>query len=132
MARAEADAGHRETALDFYFRATVQHAGPARRLREQRREALPLRGGAPLLRFDQVKAPAELWVFADQHHMPSIVGGDSGTNNWAAPLHGAMCDWLRDRFDDKPLRHAGQAIYVEANSAGPNAAKVTLRRRWYE
>ena len=82
--------------------------------------------------FDQLKAPAELWVFADQHHMPSIGGGDSGTNNWAAPLHGAMCDWLRDRFEDKPLRHPGQAVYVEASSAGPNAAKVTLKRKWYE
>ena len=27
MAKAEADAGHRETALDFYFQATVQYAG---------------------------------------------------------------------------------------------------------
>ena len=27
--------------------------------------------------FDQLKAPAELWVFADQHHMPSIGGGES-------------------------------------------------------
>jgi pimeloyl-ACP methyl ester carboxylesterase len=82
--------------------------------------------------FDQLKAPSELWVFADQHHMPSIGGGDSGTNNWAAPLHAAMCDWLRDRFADKPLRHPGQAVYVEANSAGPNSEKPTLKRRWYE
>jgi hypothetical protein len=82
--------------------------------------------------FDQVEAPAELWVFADQHHMPSIGGGDSGTNNWAAPLHGAMCDWLRDRFEDKPLRHPGQAVYVEPHSAGPNARSVTLKRQWYE
>jgi pimeloyl-ACP methyl ester carboxylesterase len=82
--------------------------------------------------FDQVKAPAELWVFADQHHMPSIGGGDSGTNNWAAPLHGAMCDWLRDRFDGKALRHAGQTVYVDGNGAGPNADHVTLKRKWYE
>jgi dipeptidyl aminopeptidase/acylaminoacyl peptidase len=82
--------------------------------------------------FDQLTAPAELWVFADQHHMPSIGGGDSGTNNWAAPLHAAMCDWLRDRLGDKPLRHPGQVVYVEANSAGPNSATVALKRKWYE
>ena len=82
--------------------------------------------------FDQLKAPGELWVFADQHHMPSIGGGDSGTNNWAAPLHAAMCDWLRDRLTDKPLRHPGQVVYVEANSAGPNSSTVTLKRKWYE
>jgi hypothetical protein len=27
--------------------------------------------------FDQLTAPAELWVFADQHHMPSIGGTES-------------------------------------------------------
>jgi hypothetical protein len=43
-----------------------------------------------------------------------------------------MCDWLRDRFDDKPLRHPGQAIDVEGNGAGPNAQKVTLKRKWFE
>jgi hypothetical protein len=62
--------------------------------------------------------------------MPSIGGGD-GTN-WAAPLHAVMCDWLRDRFADKPLRHPGQVVDVEPNSAGPNSATVALKRRWYE
>lgn len=47
--------------------------------------------------FDQLPAPAQLWVFADQ-----------------------------------PLRHPGQAVYVEANRAGPNGATVALKRKWYE
>jgi len=76
-------------------------------------------------------APAELWVFADQHHMPSIGGADSAAN-WAAPLHSVMCDWLRDRFADKPLRHPGQVVYVEPNSGGPNSSAVALKRKWYE
>jgi len=82
--------------------------------------------------FDQLKAPGELWVFADQHHMPSIGGGDSGTNNWAAPLHAATCDCIRDCLAGNPLRHPGQVVYVEANSAGPNSATATLKRKWYE
>jgi hypothetical protein len=84
-----------------------------------------VRGRASLARDSQQ------WM-ADQHHMPSIGGGDSGTNNWAAPLHAAMRDWLRDRFADRPLRHPGQAVYVEANSAGSNSATVALKRTWYE
>jgi dipeptidyl aminopeptidase/acylaminoacyl peptidase len=81
--------------------------------------------------FDQLKVPAELWVFADQHHMPSIGGADSaGTPT--APLHDVMCDWLRDRFADKPLRYPGQVLYIEANSAGPNSATVSRKRQWYE
>ena len=63
--------------------------------------------------------------------MPSIGGGDSGTTK-AAPLHGAMCDWLRDRLADKPLRHPGQVVYVEANSGGPNSATVAVKRKWFE
>jgi hypothetical protein len=46
-------------------------------------------------------------------------------------LHGTMCDWLRDRFADKPLRHPGQVVYVEPNSGGPNSAAVALKRKWY-
>jgi hypothetical protein len=45
---------------------------------------------------------------------------------------GAMCDWLRDRFADKPPHHLGQVVYVEAHGAGPNSAKVALKRTWYE
>jgi hypothetical protein len=81
--------------------------------------------------FDQLTAPAELWVFADQHHMPSIGGGESGAN-WAAPLHSVMCDWLRDRLANKPLQHPGQVVYVEANSAGPNSPTVVCKRKWYD
>ena len=81
--------------------------------------------------FDQLTAPAELWVFADQHHMPSI-GGTESAGAPSAPLHGVMCDWLRDRFADKPLRHPGQVVYIEANSAGPNSPTVARKRQWYE
>lgn len=80
--------------------------------------------------FDQVKAPAELWVFADQHHMPNY-GGEPGVS-WAAPLHAAMCDWLRDRLEGKAVRHPGQALWIEPNEAGPYSPTVTLKRRWYE
>ena len=102
LAQAEAAAGHPETALDEVYRM-----------------------------FDQVQAPAELWVFADQHHMPSI-GGTESAGAPSAPLHSVMCDWLRDRFADKPLRHPGQVVYVEAHSAGPNSATVSCKRAWYE
>ena len=81
--------------------------------------------------FDQLTAPAELWVFADQHHMPSI-GGTESAGAPSAPLHGVMCDWLRDRFADKPLRHPGEVLYIEANSAGPNSPTVSRKRAWYE
>jgi hypothetical protein len=43
-----------------------------------------------------------------------------------------MCDWLRDRFADKPLRHPGQVVYVEPNSGGPHSTTVALKRKWYE
>jgi hypothetical protein len=76
-------------------------------------------------------AHGPLWVFADQHHTAAVGGGDSAVN-WATPLHGALCDWLRDRFAGKPLRHQGQVVYIEAHSAGPHSARVARKRQWYE
>jgi hypothetical protein len=43
-----------------------------------------------------------------------------------------MCDWLRNRFANRPMRYPGQVIYVEANRAGPNSATVSLKRKWDE
>ena len=48
------------------------------------------------------------------------------------PLHGVMCDWLRDRFADKPLRYPGEVLYIEASRAGPNSPTVVRKRQWYE
>ncbi|MCC7106799.1 MAG: alpha/beta hydrolase [Chloroflexi bacterium] len=81
--------------------------------------------------YDQIAAPKELWVFSDQHHNPSIAGGGH-THVWQQDIHGAMCDWLRERFEGKALRHPGQVVYVDNSSAGPNDASATLKRRWYE
>jgi hypothetical protein len=81
--------------------------------------------------YDQIKAPKELWVFSDQHHNPSITGGGH-TYVWQQDIHGVMCDWLRERFEGKELRHPGQVVYVDNSSAGPNSASATLKRKWYE
>jgi hypothetical protein len=73
------------------------------------------------------EAHGPLWVFADRHRVPSIDGGDR-TATWAAHLHGAMYDWLRDCVAGKPARHPGQVVYVEASSAGANRATVARKR----
>lgn len=85
----------------------------------------PLRELYPL--FDQMTAPAEMWVMADQHHSFSVGGGP----DWARASHEVMMDWLRDRLDGKPLMHEGQVVYVEGSS-GPNAANLQTKRFWYE
>ena len=38
----------------------------------------------------------------------------------------------REACADKLLSHPGQAVYVEANGAGPNSATVAIKRKWYE
>jgi hypothetical protein len=90
-----------------------------------RREKTTVRGRTPLARDSQQWMLDYLIQETGKvcHHMPAIGGGESGTNNWAAPLHAAMCDWLRDRFADQPLRHPGQAIYVEAGAPGPTVER---------
>jgi hypothetical protein len=63
--------------------------------------------------------------------MPNIGGTEAGTT-WSAPLHGVMCDWLRDRFSGKPVAHPGEVLYLEPGGTGPNSPNVAKKRRWYE
>jgi pimeloyl-ACP methyl ester carboxylesterase len=76
--------------------------------------------------FDQIKAPAELWVIEDGHHWFSI-GGGAG---WVRASHGVCLDWLRDRAQGKPMAHPGEVVWV-GGPGGPNAPDVTLKRTWY-
>jgi pimeloyl-ACP methyl ester carboxylesterase len=80
---------------------------------------------------DQMKAPAELWVLPDQHHNGSITM-KARSSVWEADIHAFVCDWLRERFEGKPMRHAGKSLWLEPSGAGPNAKEVTYKRRWFD
>ena len=80
---------------------------------------------------DQMKAPAELWLLPDQHHNGSITM-KARSSVWEADIHAFVCDWLRDRFDGAPMKHAGKTVWVDPAGAGPNAASVTYKRRWFD
>ena len=32
---------------------------------------------------------------------------------WEADIHAFVCDWLRDRFNGLPLKHAGKVLWIE-------------------
>jgi dienelactone hydrolase len=81
--------------------------------------------------FDLMKAPAELWLMSDQFHNGSV-SNIPRASVWESDMHYFACDWLRDRFEGKPLRHAGKVVYLEASGAGPYAATVTYKRRWFD
>ena len=50
----------------------------------------------------------------------------------SADIHAFVCDWLRERFEGKPVKHAGKTLWVDPAGAGPNAASVTYKRRWFD
>jgi dienelactone hydrolase len=81
--------------------------------------------------FDQMKAPAELWLLPDQHHNGSITQ-KARSSVWEADIHAFVCDWLRDRFNGMPVKHAGQVMWIDPAGAGPNAPNVSYKRRWFE
>lgn len=81
--------------------------------------------------FDQMKAPAELWLLPDQHHNSSITTG-ARSAVWEADIHAFMCDWLRERFNGVPVKHPGQVLYLEPSGAGLNSPSVSLKRRWFD
>lgn len=79
--------------------------------------------------FDQVKAPAELWVMADQHHGLSI--GSIQVPRWMQANRSIITDWLHDRLAGKPLSHPNQVLFVQGDS-GPNSPNVKIKRKWYQ
>jgi pimeloyl-ACP methyl ester carboxylesterase len=85
----------------------------------------PLKEIYPL--FDQMTAPAEMWVMADQHHSFDVGGGPA----WARASHGVLMDWLRDRLLGKPMERSGQVVYMEG-SGGPNDPGLRSKRFWYQ
>jgi pimeloyl-ACP methyl ester carboxylesterase len=81
--------------------------------------------------FDEMKAPAELWVLPDQHHNGSIT--QKGRSSvWEADIHAFVCDWLRERFNGVPLKHPGKSMWIDPNGAGPNAPGISYKRRWFD
>lgn len=83
--------------------------------------------------FDRATAPAELWVHEDRHHMANVRSGKTGgTPMWAADTHTLGMDWLRDRFDDRPVEREGQVSWLEPNGAGPNSPATPRKRRWFD
>jgi dienelactone hydrolase len=81
--------------------------------------------------YEMIKAPAELWLLSDQHHNGSITQ-KARSSVWEADIHSFVCDWLRERFNDKPMRHQGKVVYLDGATSGPNAEKVNYKRRWFD
>ena len=81
--------------------------------------------------FDEMKAPAELWLLPDQHHNGSITQKPR-SSVWEADIHAFVCDWLRERFNGVPVKHPGKALWLESSGAGPNAREVSYKRRWFD
>ena len=81
--------------------------------------------------FDQMKAPAELWLLPDQHHNGSITQ-KARSSVWEADIHAFVCDWLRDRFNGMPVKHPGKVMWIDPAGAGPNARTVSYKRRWFD
>jgi naringenin degradation protein FdeB len=80
--------------------------------------------------FDLLTCERELWVFADQHHMPSL-GDPREAPLWDQHAHMYAFDWLRDRFEGNPVAHSGDVCYLD-RGVSPRGPRATLKRRWYE
>jgi pimeloyl-ACP methyl ester carboxylesterase len=74
--------------------------------------------------FDQISAPAQLWIFADQFHKLRFADG-SGS-------YQPMLDWLSDRLAAVPMPETNEVRYIEPSAARPWGDGVSLKRYWYE
>ena len=83
--------------------------------------------------FDSMNAPAQLWVFGDQHHMNTLRSAAGGaTPMWNIDIHPVGMDWLKDRFEGRTFEGVGEVRYIEANGKSPNDPATPTKRHWYE
>ena len=66
--------------------------------------------------FNEVAGPKEMWIFGDDFHTTF----NRGLCN--VPMSNLAADWLRDRFDGKPLKHAAGRLFIPVNGTGPYMA----------
>jgi pimeloyl-ACP methyl ester carboxylesterase len=81
--------------------------------------------------YDLMRAPRELWVFADQHHMATLRGA-SMASLWNFDTYATCMDFLADRFAGRPLAHDGEVRYLEPGGGGPAGTAVRGSRHWFE
>jgi pimeloyl-ACP methyl ester carboxylesterase len=80
--------------------------------------------------FDTMQAPAELWVFGDQHHNTNLKG--SFATQWQGDHHSMSADWLKDRMDGNPIDKPGGTKWLAPKGLSPNDPEVSDRRRWFD
>jgi dipeptidyl aminopeptidase/acylaminoacyl peptidase len=91
----------------------------------------PLEEVYPLV--DRMRAPYELWVYADQHHMINLRGINPGAAPmWQLDTHSTAMDWIGDRLAGREMERAKQTSWLELNGGSPNDPTTPRKRRWFE
>jgi pimeloyl-ACP methyl ester carboxylesterase len=82
--------------------------------------------------FDSIGGPAELWVFADQHHRLSLTRPNAEMIPWLMDTHEMAIDWLGDRLGGKALTNERKAVYLQPGGGGPYSETRSHKRVWYD
>ena len=79
--------------------------------------------------FDTLQAPAELWVFGDQHHNTNLKA--SFATQWLGDHHTMSADWLNDRMSGQPIPKPGGTTWLAPKGLSPNDPDVSSQRYWF-
>ena len=80
--------------------------------------------------FDTLQAPAELWIYEDQHHNVNL--RQNYGNQWLGDHHSTTMDWLADRLAGKPVEQPGVTKWLAPRGLSPNDPNVPTKRHWFE
>jgi pimeloyl-ACP methyl ester carboxylesterase len=79
-----------------------------------------------------ITGPAELWVFADQHHQ-TVYPGSRDTPLWDSASHRMAVDWIADRWRDAAPSLDGLTLrYIDTKSGGPYGTTWRSEIRWFD
>jgi hypothetical protein len=80
--------------------------------------------------FDSLQAPAELWVFEDQHHNTNVKANFQAS--WLGDHHSMAADWIRDRLAGKAVESPGEVAWISRGGPGPYDPAAPRKRRWFD
>jgi pimeloyl-ACP methyl ester carboxylesterase len=80
--------------------------------------------------YDRMTSDRELWVFENQHHQVNLKS--QFALQWQGDHHSLIADWLKLRMSGVGVSDSGKTKWIAPSSAGPNAATVLERRRWFD
>jgi len=84
--------------------------------------------------YEKMDCERQLWIHEDQHHLCTPSGRINASERglWNLDTYSFMFDWLRDRFQGRPVDRSGEVTYLVNSGSGPHGTSVRTAETWMD